>query len=115
MTPMDFLLLAGAAAINAGASALLKYSSIYRGAAGAKPGLAAALFVLAMALYGGCFPLYAVALSRTRLSVAQPTFAAVTFVATAALAILVFKEGYTALRIGGLALIVAGIFMVARG
>ena len=33
MMPMDFLLLAGAAAINAGASALLKYSSIYRGAA----------------------------------------------------------------------------------
>jgi multidrug transporter EmrE-like cation transporter len=68
----------------------------------------------AMMLYGGCFPLYAIGLSRSRLSSAQPVFSATSFLSIALIAILFFNESLAPLKLAGLVVIVAGMVMVVR-
>jgi multidrug transporter EmrE-like cation transporter len=115
MTPstLIFLLLAGM--INAAGSGLLKYASQYRSLEGSKPVVGVLLFIGAMALYGGCFPLYSISLSRTSLAVAQPIFAAVTFVCTLAISVIIFRNALGVLQMTGVALIMTGIVMVSLG
>ncbi len=108
-----FLMIVGAGAVNAGGSALLKYAMTYK--AGEHPSMTLywLLVAAAMALFGGGFPLYAAALGRARLSIAQPIFSATTYLATLLVSLLILKEPLAPLKIAGLAVIITGITLVA--
>ncbi len=114
MKPIFILMLAGAGLINAAGSTVMKYASTLK--TPGSPGRLSywLLMLLAMSLYGGCFPLFAAALARTRLSAAQPIFSAASYIAVTAAAMLFFHEAFSPLKIAGLAVIVIGIVMVAR-
>jgi multidrug transporter EmrE-like cation transporter len=107
------LIIIAAGVINAAGSALLKYAMIYRSGQNARVALFYVLIVLAMGLFAGGFPLYATALSRAKLSAAQPVFSATTYVATFLVSLLILKEPIVPLRVAGIAVIIAGITLVA--
>ena len=106
-------LLIAAATINTGGSVLMKYAAQYKSHAGSKQGVFILLMFLAMGAYGACFPLYAMGLSKLKLSVAQPVFSATGFALTALVAVLVFQEKLVPMQIAGIAVIIAGIVLVA--
>jgi multidrug transporter EmrE-like cation transporter len=108
------LALVGAGVINAAGSSVMKYAMTLKSSG--SPNVIAfwLLMLLSVSLYGGCFPLYAAALAKARLSVAQPIFSAASYLAVALTAVLFFNEPLTVLKTVGLAVIVIGIVMVAR-
>jgi len=112
MNVVSIAIIAAAGIINASGSAVLKYAMNYK--AGPDPNMLryGILVLAAMMLYGGCFPLYAMGLSRARLSTAQPTFSAVSYLSTTLIALLFFSEPFLPLKIGGLAVIIVGMVMV---
>ncbi len=76
--------------------------------------LARPFFWLALALYAVGFLSYTIALSRLELSKAYPVSSAAAIVIIAGVSFLFFKESLDALKVAGLALLVAGIFLVLR-
>jgi hypothetical protein len=60
------------------------------------------------------FPLFAIALSRTRLSVAQPVFSATSYVAVVAISLLLFREPLVFSKLIGICIISIGVVLVAR-
>ncbi len=76
--------------------------------------LARPFFWLALALYAVGFLSYTIALSRLELSKAYPVSSAAAIVLIAAVSFLFFKESLDTLKVVGLALLVAGIFLVLR-
>jgi multidrug transporter EmrE-like cation transporter len=72
------------------------------------------LFWLSMACYGVGFMFYAVALSKVELSKAYPVSSAAAVILIAAVSLLFFRESLDAVKLVGLALLVAGIFLVLR-
>lgn len=113
MNPLTVLIVVGAGVINAAGSALLKYAMVYKSGAQASMPVFSLLVAAAMVLFGGGFPLYATALARARLSIAQPVFSATTYVAALAVSLLVLREPIVPLKIAGIAVIIAGITLVA--
>ncbi len=105
-------LIVSAGLINAAGSSVMKYAMSYRTTPAASTAVYWLLMLAAMTLYGGCFPLFAIGLSRSRLSVAQPVFSATSYVAIALVALFFFREAFAPLKIAGLVVIVAGIVMV---
>jgi multidrug transporter EmrE-like cation transporter len=69
---------------------------------------------LSVVLYGGSFILTARVLSANALSIASPIMAGATFVAIALTSVLVLNESMGAQKFGGMALILAGIFVLSR-
>ncbi len=72
------------------------------------------LFWLSLACYGLGFMFYTVALSRLELSKAYPVSSAAAVVMIAAISLLFFRESPDASKLVGLALLIAGIFLVLR-
>ena len=66
-----------------------------------------------LALYGFGTLVWLLVLSKVEVSKAYP-FVGLSFVVTAVLGHLIFKDDLNALRIGGIALVIAGIALVAR-
>jgi len=114
MNIANLLIILAAALINASGSAVMKYAASFKTAA--VPNMTAywMYLLLAMMLYGGCFPLFAIGLSRTRLSVAQPIFSAMSYVAVLAASLLFFHEPFAPLKAVGIAVIIVGMAMVVR-
>jgi multidrug transporter EmrE-like cation transporter len=110
---MIILVIVAAGVINAGGSALLKYAMVYKNSPHPTQAIFYLLLVTAMAMFGGGFPLYATALSRAKLSTAQPIFSATTYLATILVSLLVLKEPLAPLKIAGVAVIIAGVTLVA--
>jgi multidrug transporter EmrE-like cation transporter len=85
-------------------------------AAAATPGLVAQFLdwrtLVGLGLYGGAALLYIVALRRIPLSVALPC-TAISYVAAALIGHYAFDEALGAVRIGALALIFAGVVLLA--
>lgn len=115
MKIIPYAMLAAAAAINAAGSGLFKYAALVKKGPGSPAFAYWLLLLAAMACYGACFPLYAVGLSRLRLSVAQPIFSAFSFAVTALIAVLLFGERLNLQQILGIAAILGGIVLVAAG
>jgi multidrug transporter EmrE-like cation transporter len=92
------LIIVAAGIINAGGSSLLKYATIYKGSPNARTALFSVLIAAAIALFTGGFPLYAMALSRAKLSAAQPVFSATTYIATFIVSLLILREPLVPLR-----------------
>jgi multidrug transporter EmrE-like cation transporter len=114
MTFSTLALLITAAIGNAAGSSLIKYAAVYKAGESARTAIYYLLFTAALALYGGTFPLFAIALGRTRLSIAQPVFSATSYVTVIALSLLLFREPLVATRIVGIAVIIVGVVLVAR-
>ncbi len=112
MNITSIALIVGAGVINAAGSSVMKYAMTYRAAPDPSMVRYWLLMLCAMMLYGGCFPLYAIGLSRTRLSTAQPVFSATSYIAIALIAMLFFNEALAPLRVAGLAVIIVGMVMV---
>jgi small multidrug resistance pump len=112
MNLINALLIVAAGVINAAGSSVMKYSMTYRTTAHASQPLYWLLMTGAMMLYAGCFPLFAIGLSRSRLSVAQPVFSATSYITIAVVALLFFKEAFAPLKAVGLAVIVFGMVLV---
>ncbi len=68
--------------------------------------------IVGLGLYGGAALLYIVALRRIPMSVAMP-FTAVSYIAAALIGYYVFGEPMGAVRLSGLALICAGVVVLA--
>jgi multidrug transporter EmrE-like cation transporter len=71
-------------------------------------------FWLSLALYGMGFLFYSLALSKLELGKAYPVSSAAAIVLITAVSLFFFKESLDILKIVGLALLVAGIFLVLR-
>jgi multidrug transporter EmrE-like cation transporter len=110
---LSILLVVGAGAINAAGSSLMKYAMTYRSGAGHNGTVFALIMIVAMGLFGGGFPLYAIGLSRTRLSVAQPVFSATAYLSVTLVSVLLLKEAFAPIKLAGLAAIVIGMLVVA--
>ncbi len=72
------------------------------------------LFWLSMACYGLGFMFYTVALTRLELSKAYPVSSAAAIVMIAAVSFVFLQESLEASKLVGLALLIAGIFLVLR-
>ena len=110
--PIVMLIYAGL--MNASGTAVMKYAMNYKKADQPNMVIFYLLIVAAMALYGACFPIFANALGRLKLSVGQPVFSATGFLAATVFSLLLFKESISTLQVAGLATIICGIVMVAR-
>ena len=108
------IMLIGAALMNASGTAVMKYAMMYKKLEHPSTILFWAMMMAAMTLYGACFPIFASALARTRLSIGQPVFSATGFVASTLFSLLVFKESISLGQFAGLAAIVIGIVLVVR-
>ena len=75
--------------------------------------LANAGVLIGLALYGIGTLLWLQVLARTDLSQAYP-FVGAGFVMTAAFGVVLFGEAVTMMRAGGIALVILGIFLIAR-
>ena len=80
------------------------------------PGLSAPLTLLALgaALYGLSFLLWMLILARVQLSVAYPILIGATLATTTIGAWLLLKEPVSVLRLAGVAVVFAGVTLVAR-
>jgi multidrug transporter EmrE-like cation transporter len=108
--PVILLIIAGF--MNAAGTAVIKYSSIYKGLENSKIAVYYLLFVGTLALYGASFPFFATALGRMKLSVGQPVFSATTFLVSTLVSLLLLKESISFLQGLGMVVIIAGIVMV---
>lgn len=63
--------------------------------------------------FGVSFILYSVVLTRMNLSIAYPTMTGVGFVIISIVSVLLFHESISLVQAGGLALIIAGIWIVS--
>lgn len=125
MTTHTLALILASVALSACAQVLFKLGvsspAPLGGTPGGPPGAGAAVSVLlrpgvlgGLALYGIGTVLWLGALARTELSQAYP-FVGLGFVLTAALGHALFGEALGPGRLAGTALVVAGVFLVARG
>ncbi|MCX7820367.1 MAG: SMR family transporter [Brevinematales bacterium] len=73
------------------------------------------LNLLAILVFGGSFPFYVYGLSKLKLSVAQPIFLVISYLLIALVAIIIFKESYSWLKIFGMIVIIIGVIFVAKG
>jgi multidrug transporter EmrE-like cation transporter len=112
MQPMSAVLIIVAGLVNALASSVMKHATNLKNSPAPDLPRFWLLMFLAMAMYGGSFPLYVMGLSRSRLSAAQPVFSATSFLAITLASLLFFKETLVPLKAAGLAVILAGIAMV---
>ncbi len=71
--------------------------------------------LLALALYGGVFLWYLDALRRFDMSVLFPVYTGITLILVALVGVLVFGERLAWAQMGGVLLIVAGVFLLQRG
>lgn len=112
MNLVSIVIIVAAGLINAAGSAVLKFGFAYRNAANSSVLIYWLIMLGAMLLFGGCFPLYAIGLSRSKLSTAQPVFSATSYVSIAVVSILFFKEALVPLKVAGIAAIIVGMVMV---
>ena len=114
---MKWLLLALAIAANASASVLVKLAMTppRRFPSLADPAAALANWPLwlGLALYGTGFFLYAAALVSLRLNVAYPLLVSGSVVGVAVMALLVFNEPFYWTTVVGIALVMAGVTLIA--
>lgn len=110
---MVFLIIIAAGVVNAGGSVLLKYAMTYKATANPSTAMYYLLIVAAITLFGGGMPLYAAALGRTKLSIAQPIFSATIYLATVLVSLLILREPFMPLKIVGIAVMMSGIALVA--
>jgi multidrug transporter EmrE-like cation transporter len=102
------LLILFSALIQAGAAAMIKYSTKLK-AAHPDGKLHALIFVVAMFMYGPSFALWASGLAKMNLAVAQPIFSGSMFLFKILMSILIFKEHLSPYKYLGFAAIVGGI------
>lgn len=69
-------------------------------------------FVLGLALYGAAFLLYAAALARLPLNVAQPVLTSGAIAAVTAFSVLVFREPFHWTTGAGILLVIAGVALI---
>jgi small multidrug resistance pump len=69
-------------------------------------------FWLGLGLYGAAFLLYAAALSRLPLNVAHPILTSGAIAVVAVLALLIFREPFPWTTVAGIALVMAGVFLI---
>jgi small multidrug resistance pump len=114
---MKWLILALAIAANASASALVKLAMTpprrFPSLADPLAALANWPLWLGLALYATGFFLYAAALVSLRLNVAYPVLVSGSVVAVALLALLVFREPFYWTTAAGIALVMAGVVLIA--
>jgi len=123
MTPLTWVLLLAGVALNAAAQLLLKAATRVSGALVTDTGAVswdAALKVLqAVPLWLGlsCYAvsvfLWIAALSRVSVSIAYPLLS-IGYVVNAFAAAALFDEPLTAAKLAGIAIIIAGVFILAR-
>lgn len=70
------------------------------------------LSLLGMLMYVGSFLLYLGLLSKMELSYLSPVSSAIVYVLTMLVAYLVFHEGFTPMKLAGVALVLAGIILM---
>ena len=114
MTFLSVLSILFAAIANGIGSAMIRYSSLYKGKADSSIALYWILLLGAFFIFGGAFPLYAYGLSKIKLSVAQPLFSVFTYLSVALIAFFIFNEPYSFRKIFGLVLILSGVILVAQ-
>jgi multidrug transporter EmrE-like cation transporter len=98
--------------INAAGSSVMKLATSFRSGPHQSMPAYYLLMALALCLFGGSFPIYASALSRAKLSVAQPVFSATSYLAVTLVSLLLFREPFAPLKVVGLAVIVVGMVLV---
>ena len=122
MTLRTFIILVCGVLLNAGAQLLLKAGVKPLGAIGSSPGtlmpgLATAMtqppVVAGLACYVVSVAVWLIALSRVEVSLAYPMLS-LGYVVNAVAAWWLFGEAVGGLRIAGIALILLGVFLVAR-
>jgi len=123
MTSITWLLLLGGVALNAAAQLLLKAATRASGVlvsdAGSIAWPAAAQLLRAPPLwvglccYGVSVLLWLGALSRVPVSIAYPLLS-IGYIVNAFAAAVLFGESLTASKLGGIALIIAGVFVLTR-
>lgn len=74
-----------------------------------------AVVALALALYGGVFLWYLHALRRFEMAELFPLYTGLTLILVACTGVLLFGERLAPVQIGGILLIVAGLFLLQRG
>lgn len=105
-------LVAAAVACNAAAQVLIKHANVVDASSWrswAHPSLAAAVL-----LYGLSFILTALVFARLPLTVISPLMAGAIFVAISILSVMFLGEHLSWARLGGMALVLAGIALLAR-
>jgi small multidrug resistance pump len=71
--------------------------------------------VVALALYGGVFLWYLDALRRFQMSLLFPLYTGLTLVLVSVVGVVAFGEKLALPQMGGIALIIAGMFLLQRG
>lgn len=117
---MKWLILVLGIAANASASVLVKMAMMpprkFPSLADPLAALSNWPFWLGLALYGGAFLLYAAALARLPLNVAQPVLTSGAVATVALLSILIFREPFQWTTGAGILLVIAGVAVItARG
>lgn len=74
-----------------------------------------AVVALALALYGGVFMWYLHALRKFEMSQLFPLYTGFTLILVALVGVLLFNERLSPMQIGGICLIVGGLFLLQRG
>jgi small multidrug resistance pump len=74
-----------------------------------------AVVALALALYGGVFMWYLHALRKFEMSQLFPLYTGLTLILVAIAGVVLFNERLAPVQIGGILLIVGGLYLLARG
>ncbi len=120
MSIAEIIVLACAIVFNAGANILLKLGMKDAGSLG-KLGILKMIEIaltnvwvwLGLASFGIAFVLYSIVLSRMKLSIAYPIMTSCGYIIVVVAAMLLFAEQPSLLRFGGIALIIAGIWVIS--
>ncbi len=120
MTILEILVLGCAIVFNAGANILLKLGMKNAGNLGelgiGRMIIAALTNVwvwLGLFSFGIAFVLYSIVLSKMKLSIAYPIMTSSGFVIVVIAAMFLFQEDLTLIKLGGIALIAAGIWVIS--
>lgn len=112
MKVLPYLALVIAGLIQAAASAVLKYSSVYKSIPGMHFYIYYLIFFGAMAMFPCAFPLIVYGMSRLKLTVYQPLLSGTMYMVTYLLGIVLFKEPVILNHLIGIAVILAGVYLV---
>ena len=74
-----------------------------------------AVVAIALALYGGVFMWYLHALRKFEMSQLFPLYTGLTLILVAVVGVLLFHERLSPMQVGGIALIIGGLFLLQRG
>jgi small multidrug resistance pump len=73
------------------------------------------IVAIALALYGGVFMWYLHALRKFEMSQLFPLYTGLTLILVAVVGVLLFHERLSPMQVGGIGLIIGGLFLLQRG